>query len=729
MFKGLFMRNIFTSVLVLIALCHISAPSFAQMVGSNVFVQGRYLEIGQNDLGAFGAHPVPAGYHPDAGGGYGDTVLAEVYDWGHNGWSIGAPGLMGDYTYAGNPYEGWGIQVGGPSGLNWALTNNSGITGPGSLTGHNVSYSNSGGKAVATWVGTTAGGQLAVNMRTTLDTNASWVIMKVILTNTGLTPLNNVYYFRGCDPDNDQAHGGGYTTNNYVDYQNDTAHRVLVSAHGQVYTFAYLGLGTKDSRAKALAYDNYPIDFYVTDLSTVYSGTAAIVPEYNTGINDAGDIGIGIVFNLGTIAAGDSAVFSYAYTFQNTATGIDSAFPSPNIYGPSSVCVGATITLTDAISGGVWSSGSPGIATIGSGSGIVSGISGGTAVISYSLPGPVVATYTVSVGATTPAAISGLGNVCTSFTVALSDATPGGIWSCSPSSVATVSPTGIVSGIAVGTANVTYAVTGCPVTKTIHVKGLQTPQICVVDVDSATGKNLVIWNQFAVNNIEQFHVYRENSSSVFVEIESQPSNAFSTYLDTGSYPVVQSYSYQLTALDSCGIETLLSSSTVHTTIHLSANLGVGGVVNLIWNTYVGAPVTTQNITRSVGGGPFVNIAAVANTVTSYTDVTPPAGTLEYRINSVMAVTCSPSFRTTSGEYIVSSNGALVPGTTGIKTFVPGVQVFPNPTTDQLIIKMEVLAYSMYSISNSIGQQLIQQPITGTQTKVDVSTRRKRIFFL
>ena len=59
-------------------------------------------------------------------------------------------------------------------------------------------------------------------------------------------------------------------------------------------------------------------------------------------------------------------------------------FAPPAITGPSAVCIGSDISLSDASAGGAWSSSSPDIATVGSG-GIVTGMSGGTATITYSL--------------------------------------------------------------------------------------------------------------------------------------------------------------------------------------------------------------------------------------------------------------------------------------------------------------------------------------------------------
>ena len=431
------------------------------------------------------------------------------------------------------------------------------------------------------------------------------------------------------------------------------------------------------------------------------------------------------------VAAGTAAI---TYTDANACMAKQlitvNAVPSA-ISGTGIVCVGSAVTLSDTSPGGTWSSGSAGTATVGSSTGVVTGISSGTADITYSLATGCYAFLMVTVNATLPAAVTGPGTVCTGAAVTMNDATPGGVWSCSPGTVASIGSTGNLSGIAAGTATVTYEVAGCAATTSVMVDGLQVPQICVVTVDSASGKNLVVWSQFTPNHIEQFNIYRENSSSIFVKIDSQESNVFSTYLDTGSYPVLQSYSYQLTAIDSCGSETPLDSSTIHTTVHLSANLGVGGVINLSWNTYVGAAVTTQNIMRSAGGAPYVNIASVANTVTSYTDATPPSGALLYEVNSVMASACSPSARVTSEAYIVSSNAARILSTTEIDMpgSSPSVHIFPNPATDELTIIMNAGAYSLFTITNSIGQQMVRQQINSAQTTVDIKTLPDGVYYI
>ena len=130
------------------------------------------------------------------------------------------------------------------------------------------------------------------------------------------------------------------------------------------------------------------------------------------------------------------------------------------ITGPSSVCVGSTIPLADAATGGVWSSTTPS-ATITTG-GVVTGASAGTTTISYTFTsscGTSAATHTVTVNPLPDAGtISGLSDVCLGATVTLTVTGTSGTWSSS-SANATVSASGIVTGVTAGTATISYSVT------------------------------------------------------------------------------------------------------------------------------------------------------------------------------------------------------------------------------------------------------------------------------
>jgi uncharacterized protein YjdB len=143
--------------------------------------------------------------------------------------------------------------------------------------------------------------------------------------------------------------------------------------------------------------------------------------------------------------------------------------------GTVAVCEGATFSLADATTGGTWTSGAAAIATVSSG-GIVTGVSAGNAVISYVLT----ATGCAAVKSVTvnprPAAIGGAPFVCLSGTATLTDATPGGTWTSTMPSVATITSSGVVNGITIGTAIVSYTLgTGCFDTAVVKVNNAPGP--------------------------------------------------------------------------------------------------------------------------------------------------------------------------------------------------------------------------------------------------------------
>ncbi len=176
------------------------------------------------------------------------------------------------------------------------------------------------------------------------------------------------------------------------------------------------------------------------------------------------------------IALGTTTVtYSIGSGCLSTAIVTVNALPS-GIAGASALCAGSTITLSDTISGGNWSSGAPGIATAGSSSGIVAGISSGTALITYALPSGCYKTKTVTV-LPSPAVITGTTHLCAGDATILSNTVAGGAWSSASPSIATIgSASGIVSGISSGLATITYTLgSGCNTTKIVTINPLPSP--------------------------------------------------------------------------------------------------------------------------------------------------------------------------------------------------------------------------------------------------------------
>jgi uncharacterized protein YjdB len=147
-----------------------------------------------------------------------------------------------------------------------------------------------------------------------------------------------------------------------------------------------------------------------------------------------------------------------------TFTVAPSTLSMPAIAGPATACVGSNITLTNSIAGGVWSSSSyPTVLTIGSTSGVVTGITTGTATVTYAVSHACGTSYATRVVTVNPlpvvTPILATMSICPSWTITAANATPGGVWSSSNPALATVSATGVITGIASGMPVISYSVT------------------------------------------------------------------------------------------------------------------------------------------------------------------------------------------------------------------------------------------------------------------------------
>ncbi len=130
--------------------------------------------------------------------------------------------------------------------------------------------------------------------------------------------------------------------------------------------------------------------------------------------------------------------------------------------GPSYVCSGAsTSAFTSSPSGGSWTSGSSAIATIDAATGVVTGVATGVANITYTLASGCYSIATIYVNPS-PFAITGYPAMCAGGTTTLADASAGGTWGSSNPSIATVSASGVVTGLTAGTVTISYTLsTGC----------------------------------------------------------------------------------------------------------------------------------------------------------------------------------------------------------------------------------------------------------------------------
>ena len=169
----------------------------------------------------------------------------------------------------------------------------------------------------------------------------------------------------------------------------------------------------------------------------------------------------------------------------------ESSIIMSSITGTMSACVGSTATLSDATPGGTWSSSNPAVATIGSATGIYTGVSAGTAIITYSVisAGSTTATVTIT-DVPSAGSITGSSLVCVGYTTTLADAAGPGTWTSSNTAMATVSSSGVVTGVAAGTVTISCSYTNsCGTASATHTMTVNPHSMCSLGMTSTNNNS------------------------------------------------------------------------------------------------------------------------------------------------------------------------------------------------------------------------------------------------
>lgn len=229
-------------------------------------------------------------------------------------------------------------------------------------------------------------------------------------------------------------------------------------------------------------------NFVVGATPAVIAGTASVCEGLSTTLTNATPGGTWSSSSLGTATVGSASgivtgvaagTTTISYTVLSsgcfrTRTITVNPVPSP-ILGTASVCVGQTTGLSSATLGGTWTSSNATLAAVNTTTGVVTGVATGVADITYKLSTGCIITTPVTVNLL-PAAIVGATNVCIGANTVFTSSTPGGAWSSSNPSIASIGTNGVITGVSNGGANITYMLgTGCFVTRPITVLGLPSP--------------------------------------------------------------------------------------------------------------------------------------------------------------------------------------------------------------------------------------------------------------
>jgi hypothetical protein len=258
----------------------------------------------------------------------------------------------------------------------------------------------------------------------------------------------------------------------------------------------------------------------------------------------------------------------------------------------------------------------------------------------------------------------------------------------------------------------------------VNASAVQAPPICMVTVDTAINKNLLIWEKPITTDIDSFVIFKETEPFVYTRIGSQPYNAISEFVDTSSQPVHEAVVYKLAAIDNCGNLTL--PSIFHRTMHLQITPGIGYSRNLSWNNQLGFSYDSCIIYRGHYNSwtPVATISSQENTFidypnfntldTSYLVVVkvPNGGCSSTKVNSTAKI------KSTSNS---SSNKNLAVFADGLAEIKPSrLKIYPNPSSELIEISGFSANDNFIQIFDLTGQMVVSKKINFNEAKFQIN---------
>ncbi|WP_341838723.1 Ig-like domain-containing protein [Chitinophaga caseinilytica] len=385
-----------------------------------------------------------------------------------------------------------------------------------------------------------------------------------------------------------------------------------------------------------------------TDLDNVAPGGVWTSSNTTVATADANGIVTGLTAGTSTITYTVTSTSGCVST--TTATITVNALPNAGtITGTPDVCIGLTTDLDNVVPGGVWTSSNTAVATVDA-NGIVTGLTAGTSTITYtvtSTSGCVsTTTATITVNALPNAGtITGTTDVCVGLTTDLDNVAPGGVWTSSNTTVATVDANGIVTGLTAGTSTITYTVTstsGCvsTTTATVTVNALPNAGAITGALDVCVGLTTDL------DNAAPGGVWTSSNTAV----ATVDANGIVTGITAGTSTIT----YTVTSTSGC-----VSSTTAFVTVNALPNAGT-----ITGTTDVCIGLTTD-LDNAAPGGVWTSSNTTVATVDAngiVTGITAGTSTITYTVTSVSGCV---STTTTIVTVNALPNAGTITGTTDV----------------------------------------------------------------
>jgi gliding motility-associated-like protein len=283
----------------------------SQMVGPNAYVKATNLEIGIAGAGGFEgvdmfASPVLPGMHPRSGTNFFGFVANPQL----NAWAT----FDGDFFTPGSSENGWGIDI--PSLGITNADNNCNFENeiPGSIT----NFTHSTSCISVDWEGDlTTGTNLHFKVNYFMEETDLYYTTTVTITNNTGATINDIYYYRNLDPDNNQPIavnvGFEYWTNNTVLCQPGVngSNIAAVSATSTDPYPSFMGLAAVGANWRA-CYGG----FSNRDGFDLWNGVGFV---QTVGVTNFFDEGIALAYKINSLAPGASETFKFNVILDDAA--------------------------------------------------------------------------------------------------------------------------------------------------------------------------------------------------------------------------------------------------------------------------------------------------------------------------------------------------------------------------------------------------------------------------
>lgn len=254
-------------------------------------------------------------------------------------------------------------------------------------------------------------------------------------------------------------------------------------------------------------------------------------------------------------------------------------------------------------------------------------------------------------------------------------------------------------------------------------------EVCIVTVDTTSGYNLVVWEKPVVGHISHYKIYQEQTQAgVFNLVGSVLYIDSSQFVDSLANPMVRSYRYKISAVDTCGVESELSWN--HKTIHMVKS-SFAGDNYLSWDNYEGFTYPSFLVWKYTDQTGWANIATLPSNLNSYTDLAPTGTNIDYFIEAVPSDGCTST--KAQDHNTTRSNRQTILSGTNIEEFEKiYVNLFPNPTKNQFQIQLSNgtvnnWSYEVYDIS---GKSILRQrKLSNNNHTIDLSDTESGIYLV